>query len=216
MLRLDPETAALRRKAATCYGNMKTRCNNPANHAYKNYGARGIAVSPKWARLKDFLSDMGLPPSLNHSIDRIDNDRHYEPGNCRWATAKEQARNKRTNVNIWYRNKWMNVRDFADQVGIPREFAFASVRYKKLSAKKVIERFATTERSPSKLKGRSWHVVMCHECNRPYRHLVDPANPDDVGECICVVYARQHAAREKRERERHAFSCGQSVESVVE
>lgn len=77
--------------------SMKNRCFSPNNTNFKNYGGRGITVCERWRNsLADFLSDMGPRPSPKHSIDRFpNNDGDYEPGNCRWATAKQQANNKR-------------------------------------------------------------------------------------------------------------------------
>lgn len=73
---------------------MTRRCRNAADPKFARYGGRGITVCDAWAEsFENFFRDMGERPSPHHSIDRIDNDGNYEPGNCRWATASEQVRN---------------------------------------------------------------------------------------------------------------------------
>lgn len=74
---------------------MKQRCTNRKNKKYKDYGARGIKVCKRWEKFENFFKDMGKSPSPKHSIDRINNDDNYTPSNCRWATAKQQANNRR-------------------------------------------------------------------------------------------------------------------------
>lgn len=77
---------------------MKQRCFNPKNHGYKNYGARGITVSPEWSNdFWQFYKDVGARPNPKHQIDRIDNNGNYCKENVRWATQKENLNNKRTN-----------------------------------------------------------------------------------------------------------------------
>lgn len=79
------------------WSQMLHRCNNPNAKEYKNYGARGITVCTRWRDFPAFLVDVGERPSSGLSIDRINNDGNYEPGNVRWATPKEQSNNTRRN-----------------------------------------------------------------------------------------------------------------------
>jgi len=80
----------------TSWSGMKNRCRNPNSTDYESYGGRGIRVCERWLHsFENFIADMGPRPSPRHSIDRVDVNGHYEPGNCRWADPKQQKNNQR-------------------------------------------------------------------------------------------------------------------------
>lgn len=76
------------------WAHMKSRCSNPNNSKYDDYGGRGITVCERWLKFENFIADMGSRPQ-GKTLDRIDNDGNYEPGNCKWSTWSEQQKNKR-------------------------------------------------------------------------------------------------------------------------
>lgn len=102
------------------WADMKTRCRNPRCRIYKHYGGRGISVCERWQKFENFYADMGPRPGPEYSLDRIDNDGNYEPGNCQWAVKSQQNSNKRTNTYVTYQGKEYTVCGLADKLGIPR------------------------------------------------------------------------------------------------
>lgn len=97
---------------------MRRRCGSKREKDYRNYGARGIVVCERWLKFENFLADMGKRPSPKHSIDRIDNDGNYEPGNCRWATNIEQSNNTRVNRVITAEGVSMTMAEWARHLGV--------------------------------------------------------------------------------------------------
>ena len=101
---------------------LKSRCLSPSGKYYHNYGGRGITVCDRWREsFEHFLEDVGPRPSEDYTLDRIDNDGNYEPGNCRWATWSEQCRNKRTNLNLTFNGETMCITDWARRIGVSVE-----------------------------------------------------------------------------------------------
>ena len=100
--------------------NMLKRCYKPTAKRYERYGGRGITVCERWKTFENFLADMGIKPSPEYSLDRINNDGNYELSNCRWASRQQQSRNKSTSRMLEFNSKTMCVADWADEVGIKR------------------------------------------------------------------------------------------------
>lgn len=100
--------------------NMKERCCNPKNESYSRYGALGITVCPEWRNsFESFFNHLGLRPSPDLSIERIDNLKGYEPGNVKWGTVIEQANNKRNNRHFTYHGKTLTIAQWARKMNVP-------------------------------------------------------------------------------------------------
>ena len=100
---------------------MITRCTNPREKSWPDYGGRGIKVCDRWLNdFAAFYADMGPKPSPGHSIERDDTDGDYEPNNCRWATKVEQMRNTRRNRHLTLNGETKTLTEWASIVGIDR------------------------------------------------------------------------------------------------
>jgi hypothetical protein len=104
---------------------MLHRCENAKHPQYEYYGGRGIKVCEQWHKFENFLADMGTRPSPKLSIDRVNNDGNYEPGNCRWATWSQQRRNQRLNRRpskhrslLTHMGRSMSIVEWATELGI--------------------------------------------------------------------------------------------------
>jgi hypothetical protein len=96
---------------------MRRRCR-PTYFEARYYSERGITVCKRWEVFENFYADMGPKPSPRHTLDRIDNDKGYRPGNCRWSTREEQAQNKRTNRWITHAGRTMLMEHWAKELGM--------------------------------------------------------------------------------------------------
>lgn len=128
---------------------MKQRCNNPKKKDYQHYGGRGISVCPAWlVSFKAFYSDVGPRPSAAHSLDRIDVNRGYEPGNVRWATHQQQVENTRVVRLVTVSGKTQSVSAWEREMGLSK----GQVRSREASGWSIEEAIMT----PS-IKGQKLH-----------------------------------------------------------
>lgn len=106
-------------RAYVCWNNMRSRCGDPSNHRFSDYGGRGITVCERWQVFENFLTDMG-EPEAGKTIDRVDVNGNYEPGNCRWADDREQRFNKRSNRLLTFLGRTQPLNAWAEELGVPR------------------------------------------------------------------------------------------------
>ena len=127
--------------------SMKERCLCETHPAYGNYGGRGIAIHEAWVTdFTAFLGHVGFRPSPDHSLDRIDNERGYEPGNVRWATRKEQCNNRRVNRRLACNGEDLTLAEWSDKIGVNQ-----STISERLTAGWSLERTLTTNPRKARL-----------------------------------------------------------------
>lgn len=120
--------------------SAKMRCENPADPAFRDYGARGITMADRWkSDFGAFIADMGRRPTARHTLGRIDNDGPYAPHNCRWETYTQQARNRRISRNFEMNGVSQCLRAWAEQTGIPSHRLKHQVTRKGLTIAQAID-----------------------------------------------------------------------------
>lgn len=125
-----------RSKEYRAWAHILGRCLNPKDNSYPLYGGRGINVDPSWVKsFEAFLNSVGKAPSPMHSLDRINNNGNYEPGNVRWATRYEQSRNTRRNIVV----DGMCLKDICSLKSISYEAAQARIRRGQKAKQAIIE-----------------------------------------------------------------------------
>ena len=142
--------------------SMKHRCTNPNNAAWPRYGGRGITMCEEWVTsFEAFFAHIGPAPTEQHTVDRINNDRGYEPGNVRWATRKEQSNNIRANTWIEYKGKRMTWAQWAEHLQVPYNLLMSRVKrrvplHQVLQPRLNDERDALVEVNGNALSLREW------------------------------------------------------------
>jgi hypothetical protein len=99
---------------------MWTRCERRENSNYRHYGGAGITVCDRWKNFESFLADMGERPD-GYTLDRIDGTKGYTPGNCRWATPKEQMRNRKDNCRITYNGQTLCLAEWTERLAMGKD-----------------------------------------------------------------------------------------------
>ena len=112
----------------TLWKSMVQRCTNQRNPSYARYGGRGIAVCDRWRSYAAFAQDVGLRPSMRHTLDRIDNDRGYEPGNVRWATHVEQGANRAATRLVTHDGRTQSIAGWARDYGLAAPTLWSRLR----------------------------------------------------------------------------------------
>ena len=112
-------TATRQSRTYVSWASMLGRCVNPNNPAFKDYGGRGIKVCARWVLFDNFLEDMGDRPA-GRTLERIDNAKGYSKDNCKWATKKEQQRNRRDTIFLEFQGKRLGLDDWAEVLNIDR------------------------------------------------------------------------------------------------
>lgn len=170
------------------WDSMQSRCLNPKNNVYKNYGGRGIAICQRWLGgdgFVHFLADMGRRPGPGFSLDRFpDTNGNYEPTNCRWATMKEQQRNKRDNRPITFNGRTMLLCEWAESAGITTKLLFERLRRGwSLDAALVTKLVPHKQRAKNfwpwlpNARPRTWLLKQPTQC------AADRTNPREPGRC---------------------------------
>lgn len=154
---------------------MRSRCYNPKDPSYAHYGGRGIRVCKKWLNDYDaFYVDMGDPPA-GMSLDRVRNNGHYTPTNCRWATVTEQLNNQRRNRRISYKGVTQTLTQWARAIGVPSDRLHARLRRmsveRALSAKQLRSWQHGTRAG---YEGHGCRCGLCKESNN-LRHRIQRA-----------------------------------------
>lgn len=115
------------------WASAKSRCFNPRHQQFPRYGARGISMCRSWrASYEAFLRDMGRCPE-GHSLDRVDVNGHYEPENCRWATTKQQNRNRTVTHWIEFSGERMALGELAERLGVPSNALHQALKFAPLA-----------------------------------------------------------------------------------
>jgi hypothetical protein len=134
--------------------SMVSRCTKPARKDFKRYGGAGITVCARWMDFRLFLADMGPKPSRLHSLDRMNGATEYGPGNVRWATPAEQARNRKSTRFFTYEGETLCITDLASRLGVSK----VSVQYR-IKTGWTVEQIAMSAKHGRRYQRRAFYLA---------------------------------------------------------
>lgn len=120
------------------WSDMRSRCVDPNDGQFKNYGGRGIKVCERWADFATFYADLGPRPSTDHSLDREDNDGDYCLANCRWATPTQQVRNRRVTLRVEHMGESRPLAELCEESGLPYQVVYERIYRYGLSVERAL------------------------------------------------------------------------------
>jgi hypothetical protein len=155
-------------KTYEAWHSMKDRCLNPRHSAWREYGGRGIAVCERWLRFENFLEDMGEAPA-GTTLDRVDNEGGYRPGNCRWATVKEQARNRRSNRLVTFEAVTKTLAEWCEELSLDYTLTWQRLYEMGWSVERALTSKPRAYNAPVEWRGRSQTLTeWCRELDLDY------------------------------------------------
>jgi len=168
---------------------IKTRCFNQNHPTFKRYGMRGITLHPAWKiSFRQFATHIGPRPSPDHSIERIDNNGDYAPGNVCWATRVEQMANTRINPEVSYQGRAIRLRDLADSLKLDRSILRFQYLTKNLSLEAAIEKARL-------IQSRATHAAFINptpSVQKPSTSFIDHSGEKVAGYTVLEYQGRKH------------------------
>lgn len=180
--------------------SMRDRCLNPRSRAYKDYGGRGISICSEWDSYKQWFVDMGPRPTPKHTLERIDNNGNYEPANCKWATRKEQQRNRRATRYVTIDGQKYKAIELAERSGLKTD-TIVDRANQGLSLEQVLDPTKRVFKAGLALGGKANGARQRAKTHCPHGHSYDDAiiNKHGHRRCRTCFYKKE---RERRMRKK--------------
>lgn len=158
-------------RLSNIYHSMKLRCYKEDSTNYALYGARGITICDEWLTNPEAFYAWAVEHGYadNLTIDRIDNNKGYSPENCRWTTVKEQANNRRSNINITYKGRTQTLKQWCEELGLPYALTHKRIALRHWEPKRAFETAGNPHLRMVEYKGRVQPLkTWCKELGLPY------------------------------------------------